>query len=512
SCPSGTPTCAKVVLTRTDTREQTTLTTADATSKRYIFTNLIPATYSVAITGAGLLQTTSQITVLAGSTINYDIPVGIVQNTVSGQVTGPALGKSATVGPLNGVPVALGHLDTRTTPATFVIDKGTDGQDLITSTATNGAGIVGAFSFTTVNNGTYVAQYNVGASGNPAKAGYQSQVSTSFVNVTSGQATAFPPAQLVRVTHNVTLTVSTTDDLDVVSGSTGVGLTSAGDSTWTMSPLPVSSASITGGGNKYTWTFNGVPSGNWLTSITLPSGHFGTLAGLSGADSLTCAAGTESTPVACTSPGADSVQVSGSGSGADVTEAYQLDEFQAGLSVLAHPLQADPSVTPPATVSFTVTDAAATPNTVFSSGSFTVSTTAPSSPTGTFWGAAGTTYTASASTTAANWSPAGQTYAKANPSRSLVLNETGATVKITFSGTTFTGNATVSLVPPTGSGITAPANQTGAVGGTVTFLVVPFGRFGSDWTVNVTATGLTGTATFPVTTANPAAIAVSMHS
>ncbi|MDT4951089.1 MAG: hypothetical protein QOJ37_3684, partial [Pseudonocardiales bacterium] len=135
----------------------------------------------------------------------------------------------------------------------------------------------------------------------------------------------------------------------------------------------------------------------------------------------------------------------------------------------------------------------------------------------TFWGATGTTYTASATTTAANWSPTAQTYTSTNPARPLDLNETGATVKITFTGTAFTGNATVTLVPPSGSGITAPGNKSGQVGDTVAFSTIPFG---AGWTVNVTATGqvgtpptatpLTGTANFDVTTANPATVSVSL--
>ncbi|MDT4929507.1 MAG: Carboxypeptidase regulatory-like domain, partial [Pseudonocardiales bacterium] len=514
SCPAATPACAQVVLTRTDTRQQITRTTADTTTSRYVFANIIPATYSVTVTGAGLLQTTNQITVLPGSSANYDLPVGIVQNTVSGQVTGPAKTKTATVGALNDVPVELGHLDPATTPATFVVDKGTDGNNLVTSTAPNPAGVAGAFSFTTVKNGTYVARYNVGSAGHPAKDGYESVVSTSFVNVTSGQATSFPTMQLVRITHNVTLSVSTTVTADNVSGATNVQLVSPDDPTFTIVAQPVTSSPITGGGTKYSWAFNSVASGDWLTSITLPDGHFGSLVAKSGSDSLGCSTGTNITPVTCTSPPGSPVTVSGGPSGPVVTEAYTLDEFQAGLSVVAHPLANDPGVTLP-TVDLTVRNPAG--DTVFKDSSFTATAAAPTPRAATFWGATGTTYTASATTTAANWSPTAQTYTSTNPARPLDLNETGATVKITFTGTAFTANATVTLVPPSGSGITAPAAKSGQVGDTVAFSTIPFG---AGWTVNVTATGqvgtpptatpLTGTANIDVTTANPATVSVSL--
>jgi hypothetical protein len=528
TCPSATPACAQVVLTRTDTRQVFTKTTADPTTSRYTFTNMSPATYSVTVTGAGLLQSTNQITVLPGSSTNYDLPVGIVQNTVSGLVTGPALGKAATVGALNGVPVELGHLDTSTTPATFVRDKGTDANDLVTSTTANAAGVAGAFSFTNVKNGSYVARYNFDSPGHPAKNGYESVVSTSFVNVTSGQATSFPTAQLVRVTQKVTLTVTTTDSADIVSSSTGVQLAAPDDAAYTLAPQPVTTTAVSGGGTRFTWVFNAVPSGDWLTSITLPGNHFGTLVAQSGSDGLSCSAGTKTTPVRCTSGSGSPVTVSGGPSETDVTEAYTLDEFLAGLSVVAHPLGNDDQVIPPTTVSFTVKDDASTPNTVFSDSSFPVSASALTPPTATFWGATGSTYTGSATTTAANWSPAGQTYSSTNPARPCPLNETAAAVKITFAGTAFTGNATVTLVPPSGSGIAPPVAKTGAVGDTVSFSGIPFG---TDWTVNVTAnkhvdavpgtpgtpgtpasdTPLTGTATFDVTTSAPAPVSVSLH-
>ncbi|MDT4914095.1 MAG: hypothetical protein QOC66_3223, partial [Pseudonocardiales bacterium] len=525
TCAAASPACAKVVLTRTDTREQFTATTADATTSRYVFTDLIPATYSVTVTGAGLLQTTNQITVLPGSNASYDLPVGIVQNSVSGLVNGPAPGKTATVGALNGVPVELGHLDTSTTPPTFVTDKGTDGNDLVTSTATNAAGVAGAFSFTTVKNGTYVARYNADLTGHPAKDGYLSVISTSFVNVSSGQATSFPTMQLIRATHSVTLTVSTTDTGDNISGASGVRLVSADDSTFTITPQPVTSAAVPGGGTKYTWAFNAVPSGDWLASITLPAGHFGALAEGSGSEPLTCTAGTKTVAVACTSAAASPVTVSGKPNGHDITEAYTLDEFLASLSVVANPLGSDPDVTPPATVNFTVVDDEATPNTVFADSSFAVSAATPTPPTATFWGATGTTYTASATSAVANWSAAGQTYTSGNPDRPLDLDETGATVKIAFDGVTFTGDATVTLLPPSGSGIDAPPAKTGAVGETVSFATVPFG---TGWTVDVTAnvhvdavpgppptpasdTPLTGSANFDVTTAAPDTITVTMH-
>jgi hypothetical protein len=90
ACPAATPTCATVTLNRIDTGQTVSVSTASTTTPhRYAFTNLNPATYVVTISGEGLTQTSTQYTVPLATTQPLDVPVAVVQNTVSGSVNGP---------------------------------------------------------------------------------------------------------------------------------------------------------------------------------------------------------------------------------------------------------------------------------------------------------------------------------------------------------------------------------------------------------------------------------------
>jgi hypothetical protein len=508
ACPDATPTCATVTLNRIDTGQSVSVSTADPTTHRYVFANLNPATYVVTISGEGLTQTSTQYTVPLATTKPLDVPVAVVQNTVSGIVNGP-VGKNSTITAFNGVSVELGHLDSA---GRFVNDKGTDGNFLILPTAANAAGIPGSYTFNNVPNGSYVARYNAGTTtpSIPVKDGYGSTVSSSFVSVTGSQSASFPTVTLDRITHSVSFVVSTTATADDVGGSTGVTLTSAADSTWTISPQPVTTTTQTppASGSIDTWVFNAVPFGDWLLSLTLPTGHLGSLAAGTGTPSVTCTPGTSTTvAVVCTSPAASPITVPGHGSpNTGVNASYTLNEYQVGLVVLAHNLGNDPNVTPPSTVSLNVTDPAS--NVVYTNSTFSVSTSTPASPPG-FWGHAATNYAATATTTAINWSPVGASLTPTNPSTPVALNELSTSVIVTVafpSGTPSGVDAAIILTPPTGSGIT-PATTTKTVtsGGTLTatFSGLPFGV---GWTATASASYIipasTGPPAVPASTVN----------
>ncbi|MDT4893880.1 MAG: large repetitive protein [Pseudonocardiales bacterium] len=543
TCPTDTPDCATVTLTRVETGQQFTVTTgtsttnsANVTTTRYLFNSLNPATYIVTISGDGLTQTSTQYTVPLGTPQPLDVPVPVVQNSVSGIVQGP-VGKIGTPTAQNNVSIELGHMDA-STPAQFVTDRGTNGALLIATTATNAAGVAGAFTFSNVRNGTYIARYNQGTT-TPLIAkvdGFDSAISTSFVSVGAGQSASFPTVVLPRVTRPVELTVTPTASGDDVSGATNVTLKSAADSSWVLSPLPVAAA-----GGAYTWRFETVPSGNWLISYTLPLRHLGALTPTTTAPVLGCSPNpTVTTVVACTATSANPLTVPGTATSSTVVPAaYSLNEFSVGLTVLAHRLAADPNAAIPTTslIVTTATNPPTTPPTstsVYTDSGFTVVTATPSTPTDSFWGRTGATYAASATTGVTNWTVTNRSLTAASPSTPLDITEVGAPVSVKLTsptGTPGSATVTVTLTPPTGSGVTGPSPNINvdATGGTTTFSDLPFTGTGL-WTVDVTGTytvadvpahgstpdvpahdeTLTGQATFTVNSLTPPTVLVTL--
>ncbi|MCU1655595.1 MAG: Cna domain protein, partial [Pseudonocardiales bacterium] len=491
ACPDTTPTCASVTLYRVDTGQPFTVNTQVAATHRYLFAALNPATYIVTIVGDGLTQTSTQYTVPLGSTQPFDVPVPVIQNNVSGIVNVPT-GKNASPTALNDVPVALGHLDGG---GAFVVDTGTDNGALITKTTTNAAGLAGAFSFPMVRNGTYVVRYNVASSAPnpviPAKDGYRSAVSSTFVNVQGGQAATFPTATLDRVTHNVTVTVLHPAN-DSMSGWLDVKITSTSDPTWQLTP----NAAGSNGSNDNTWSFAQVPFGCWSFTIALPTNHYGTITMDSGAGS--CASGFE---------------VPGTGT-ADVTPGFTLNEYQPSVRVNAVKVALD---TAPSVVTIKVGPVASPiyTDTAFPVG---VSTALP------IWLNSSQLVTADA-VRGAGWPTNTATVTSAAPAQIITLTELSAKVTVTvhLSGLRLPHNqdATVTLTPPSGSTATAPAaaTVTGGANGetTAVFTNIPYG---TGWTVDASAdvvtagsppttTTSTGSANFDVA-AGTAAVTVNM--
>ena len=455
-----------IKLTRTDdSGTSITLDSTDAGSDKlfHVTGGLIPATYSVTIAGddssigSSILGTTGSITVPlsdTGTAAEADIPVTVVQSTVTGVVTGPS-GQSGTA-KLGGVQAELGTLDGAT--GDFTVSQAANGSDLVVTSA-DGSGKI---TFTGVPNGTYVARINhLG----PLD-GY-GELTTASVTVGYGQTQPLPAISLPQVTRDVTVKVTTSDAADTLSG-VAVALRGASDHTWEFS---ASTPAHDPDSTVWTWDLGQVPAGSWTLSIPLPADHYGTPApsSTSGGPAVTCGS---TSPVTCTS---GTVTVSG-----DPTDStglalnYDLDEYQPGVAVTVHALPLDTA--PPSTVSLSVA------GTSYTDDSFGVSSTSSTLP---IWVDGSHKITVDAGS--AGW-PAGSFMATAaDPSDTIALTEVGGSVTVQLAASpAFPGTATISLVPPAGAaGVTAPATQQAAAGDSVTFEQIPYG---SGWKAHATVT------------------------
>lgn len=468
-CPAANPHCATVSLYRPGTPAIAPVDT-QAADGRYVFANLNPAVYSITISGDGVTQTTTQYTVQLGSgTTNFDVPVALIRNTISGSVQG-AKGKGGDLTALNGIPVELGHLDGG---GNFVTDDNTNGKPLATTTMSN-AGVPGTFVFGNVPNGSYIARYNTGAA---SVDGYFSAVVSSLASVSGGQSSTYAQITLTRVTHNVVVPITTTASDDDISAVTAT-LTSASDPTWILS----TTATPGPGAKTQTLTFLAVTYGSWQLAVSLPAGHLGHL-NATASVALNCTAGTVTTTVSCTTTNAAPLVVPGSSAGdpsTPVTASFTLDEYQLEFSLVATRLAADPAGSPDP-VDVKVTDSSS--QVVYTNATFPVSFSSPAASSVTFWGGGGLQYTTK-TTAPANWTPTERTLTSTAPTATILLTEQGATVTLTLTGTSYTGNATVTLVSP-GNGIVAPAAKQVAAGATATFSDVPYA---SGWEASASAT------------------------
>jgi len=444
--------------------------TSTASAKNtFDFTNVVPGTYAVQVTGTTIRPQTDQTVTVSKSQTTHTVFVTLGASTVTGLVQGKQ-GKDPADAPLDGVRVRIGT----GSGGTFAVAKGTDGQNMDVTTPTTGAS-AGVYSLGNVPDGTWTVLMS--------RTGYQPQTITGVVVNHNNAATTLNKT-LVRITHDVTLTITTTaDDDDDVDSSANVLLTSATDSTWTLTPQsPVSTPQTAPAHGVATkWTFLAVPYGDWALSLDLPLKHFGTVAATNSSAALSCTGGSPTAAVSCKTTGADPVTVPTTDDTSKVPLTYTLDEYSVGLHVVATKLASDPNVTPPSTVDLTVSDGGSAR---YHNSSFAVTTGA--TLTDSFWGAAGTTYTATGTSTEVNWTVTSTPLTSAAPKPAIPLVERGATVTVTLTGDSFPAgtNATVKLISP-GGGIVAPASKTAASGGTVTFSNVPFG---TGWTATATAT------------------------
>ena len=243
------------------------------------------------------------------------IRTDVVASTVSGTVSA-VQGSAEAATPLAGAAVSLGT----GTGAGFVVATGTDNTPLTASTDPAGGNVAGYFSFSTVKDGTYVVRVT--------RAGYTT--AEQSVAVTHGQATAALAITLSRVSHAVSVSVTSMNGFSLAG--TPVTLTPTG-----ANPSLGAQTLAGGGTNVYTTTFNQVPFGTWTVGFGFGSGanlHFGT-------------------PVATGTTSGFAVTVSNSPTGGDSSATYSMTEGQLDLRVSINP-KVFGAQAAPATVTMTV--------------------------------------------------------------------------------------------------------------------------------------------------------------
>lgn len=459
---------ATITLTRLDTMEKFPPDSVSATTKLYRFNDLVPAVYQVTISGTGLVQTFNYLSLPYATspptTKAYYFTAGIQQNAVAGSVEG-LQGSSTTPTALNGVTVELGTMS----GTNFNVSKGSDGLDLVTTTASAG-GVDGTFSFTTVKDGTYTIRYS-------GKYGYKDMYGPSQVIVQGGQFVSLPTVEMARVAQKVTVTLHTSTGNDPSGWPAKItNIVDGAPTTWTLTAdtSPTSTS-------PYRWVFNQVPFGCWSFSVTLPVNHYGSI-------SLTTTPPTD-TNVPCAS---GNFTVRGTGT-TDVAPGYTLNESQLDLTVSATGIGTD---TVPITAYLTVTlDGAA--SAIYEQPAFPIDDTA----TTTLWLPSGTydIFVRPADTTAFP-----QHIWPSVTANNLTLKSTEATAPtlalkempklvVTVTGAAAGAEATVTVAPGPGQNATVPDAYASGVDTTdgVATLHLPVGK----WEITATLDTKTDTDT-----------------
>lgn len=228
-------------------------TTGCATSGgTYHLPGLLPATYTLFVSGQGYLPLTTTVTLAAGENATLDIPI----TTPAGSIQGTVFRTQA-----DGSTVALADPDPELIQ---VVLAGGTGADPVAASL-DGAG---SYLFRDLAPGTY--SVTVQQRAGPGDAWVSGP--TRSLTVLSAQSVV---ADLVlpRVSRMVTVTATANDGIDLTGGLVTLTGTSDGQ-TITLGPQPLSRA-----GTAFTSSFAQVPPGNWRASVTGPAGHHGTYQG-----------------------------------------------------------------------------------------------------------------------------------------------------------------------------------------------------------------------------------------
>ncbi|WP_235547903.1 MULTISPECIES: carboxypeptidase-like regulatory domain-containing protein [unclassified Nocardioides] len=217
-------------------------TETPADSGSYVFTNVVPGSYKIAVSKSGYISTASSTTFEEG-TPTFTRDLGIVRGSsiASGVVAGGIKDVLVRICPDDACAADV-HEDGSGAA------KGTDRQPMRTKTDATGH-----FSFTTVPDGTWYLVFS--------KHGYLTQPlgSFAFSYVAAGFTNINPT--LVGVTRGITLDVSPSWTSGSTDGAT-VTISRAGGP-------PISPATVTGGEA----TFESVPWGCWQVSVTPDTAH-----------------------------------------------------------------------------------------------------------------------------------------------------------------------------------------------------------------------------------------------
>jgi large repetitive protein len=298
---------------------------------KLLFSNLVPASYQITITGDGTAAGRSVIPTVVVVTVplsdsadgtEIDIPISTLKNTISGIVQGPT-GASGTKA-LAGITVELG------TPGGtdgFTAAQDASDHDLVTTTGTTGA-----FTFTGVPNGNnYIARVN-NAPTEPN--GYRPLITSTPVSAQFEIPATMGTLLLDRVTQKVKVTLAVDDGDNIGTAAT---LVSSDD--------PPATLQLTGTATstEITYALPEVPAGCWKLVPTLAAGHPGTV-------SLDAGGGSDCTTADGYFP------VSGAQSTVDASAAYTLHEHALSLTVSATPASWDTSTDFTATATITPDD------------------------------------------------------------------------------------------------------------------------------------------------------------
>jgi hypothetical protein len=458
--PANLVTTAELTLSATDDSQSAVTLEAAGADHFYLFSAVVPTTYTLEISGPNIATLNVQLSALIG-VANQTIYVrtDVRTSSISGIVSGEQ-GTSQVASPLDGVTVDLIRISDGTTVKTT------------TSGGTAGSGIYG---FSPVTEDSYVVRFT--------KTGYVTLNSPTSVG--AGQNPTISPS-LVRVKNNVVVTFTASNGF-AVDGAKAYLIASP-----VSSNPPQAPQTLTGTAPSYTTTFDTVPSGSWTLWIELPANHNGAVMS------------TGSAPVEVTAASPYPITVSGTSTGLSTAVGFTIAESELDLRVLATPLTADANPVP-ATVALSVKQGTTS---IYTAASFPTSTATLSNTT-PIWVTPSLPYTLTAkapTTSGAGWT--GTATATVTPASSstavsaqVPLTEKGGTLTITVdtldakNKTVLVEGATVSIAP-VDTAVTAPTSKDSDVKGLVSFSQLPPG----DYDLTATKTTVTGTGASQVST------------
>jgi hypothetical protein len=269
---------------------------------RYVFSNVLPGTWSIWATGPGIPGASVRTSIKSsatGSGAEQLLEISRSDATVGGTVETLV---DSTATPLAGARVTLTCAAGTTTPARFCPGTGpalgTDRSPLTVLTAADGT-----WSFSTVPAGTFVATF--------AKQGYAGGSATFLVEEDEDEVVTVDP--LVGISRPVKVVLDPSQTVDTGLAATRLTLVPLGGTPG--SPIVLTSMPRVGADGTHVATFNNVRWGCYRLDVDLPSDHHGTPVGPTGVpagDGLGC-------------PAAADVRVPDDGT-TPVTLGYTLDE------------------------------------------------------------------------------------------------------------------------------------------------------------------------------------------
>jgi hypothetical protein len=210
----------------------------------YTFTDLLPLTYTLMISGGNYASLAMPVTVPAGSTLPLSVPITAPHGSLQGVVSRQQVGSSAVVVP--GATVALDPVDAAVTaPA-----------DLTTDTN-------GRYTFGDLVPGDYTVTVTL-------PAGEGGGTAVRHVTITPGQGIALDVVVQDQA-RQLQVTVTSANGTDLTGAVVSLAATGL------VAPAPQPLVRTAAGASTYTTTFNQVGLGSWTATVSGPSGHLGTV-------------------------------------------------------------------------------------------------------------------------------------------------------------------------------------------------------------------------------------------